>query len=387
MVLAFGPTILRRCAVAAGLDLNGHGTTGNALADAAGVVLLFLVLAEAPLPGPLVVTVAATLASIPMHVYGTAVKAMLSYVDEWSFMAFVVPYTICCTFWLTSTAAYVIEYFNLFPVEGRIIQPRRRLLPEDPKFQKLLRVCALNTIVLVPLIGMGSFYLQHYRDTIGLYVDMDPERLPSKLEIAVQMIYFILVNEFLFFYGHWLFHASPYLYKKIHKMHHEYPAPNVFASLYCHPLELVIADFVPLGAGAFCLGAHCYQKQKDETVKVYTKEEVEAHNKSDDCWIIVHGSVYDVTDFVESHPGGPEVITTISGGNVTEDFEEIGHSDEARRQAKAHRIGVLEGYEESKGIPMNSELESSGGVVGVGVLPVILIAGVAFVAYYVMSGH
>ncbi|KAF4737360.1 hypothetical protein FOZ63_034030 [Perkinsus olseni] len=81
------------------------------------------------------------------------------------------------------------------------------------------------------------------------------------------------------------------------------------------------------------------------------------------------------------------VITTISGGNVTEDFEEIGHSDEARRQAKAHRIGVLEGHEESKGIPMNSELESSGGVVGVGVLPVILIAGVAFVAYYVMSGH
>ncbi|KAF4694964.1 Chromosome 5 4, variant 2 [Perkinsus olseni] len=257
MVLAFGPTILRRCAVAAGIDLNGQGTTGNALADAAGVVLLFLVLAEAPLPGPLVVTVAATLASIPMHVYGTAVKVMLSYVDEWSFMAFVVPYTICCTYWLTSTAAYIIEYFNLFPVEERIIQPRRRLLPKDPKFHRLLRVCALNTIVLVPLIGMGSFYLQQYRDTIGLYVDMDPERLPSKLEIAVQMIYFILVNEFLFFYGHWLFHASPYLYKKIHKMHHEYPAPNVFASLYCHPLELVIADFVPLGAGAFCLGAHC----------------------------------------------------------------------------------------------------------------------------------
>ncbi|KAF4694965.1 hypothetical protein FOZ60_006483 [Perkinsus olseni] len=132
---------------------------------------------------------------------------------------------------------------------------------------------------------------------------------------------------------------------------------------------------------------HVDKKQEDEAVKVYTKEEVEAHNKGDDCWIIVHGSVYDVTDFVESHPGGPEVITTISGGNVTEDFEEIGHSDEARRQAKAHRIGVLEGHEDSKGIPMNSELESSGGVVGVGVLPVILIAGVAFVAYYVMSGH
>mmetsp|Transcript_25736 Transcript_25736/g.22079 ORF Transcript_25736/g.22079 Transcript_25736/m.22079 type:complete len:142 (-) Transcript_25736:70-495(-) len=128
------------------------------------------------------------------------------------------------------------------------------------------------------------------------------------------------------------------------------------------------------------------EEKPKESVRVYTKAEVEAHNKSDDCWIVVHGSVYDVTEFAESHPGGPEVITTISGGNVTDDFEEIGHSDEARKQARAHRIGVLEGYEDSKGIPMNSELESSGGVIGVGVLPVILIAGVALVAYYVMNG-
>mmetsp|Transcript_20291 Transcript_20291/g.16975 ORF Transcript_20291/g.16975 Transcript_20291/m.16975 type:complete len:107 (-) Transcript_20291:25-345(-) len=77
---------------------------------------------------------------------------------------------------------------------------------------------------------------------------MDPYRLPSKLEIVTHMTYFILVNEFLFFYGHWLFHASPYLYKKIHKVHHEYPAPNAFASLYCHPVELLLSDFLPLGA-------------------------------------------------------------------------------------------------------------------------------------------
>lgn len=105
---------------------------------------------------------------------------------------------------------------------------------------------------------------------------------------------------------------------------------------------------------------HSTDETTKESVRVYTKAEVKAHDKSDDCWVVIHGSVYDVTDFLESHPGGPEVryfpilrsasleqvISTISGGNVTEDFEEIGHSDEARRQAKAHRIGVLEGHEE-----------------------------------------
>ncbi|EER03444.1 Lathosterol oxidase, putative [Perkinsus marinus ATCC 50983] len=255
--LWFAPTIIRRCALTIGLDLNGYGTTGNVAADAFGSFLLFLVLAEAPLPGPLVVTVAAILAIIPMHVYSILVKTMLIYVNEWTFMILVVPGIIFCTFWLGSTANYFIEYFDLSPVKGRVLQPSRRLLPGDPKFHKLIRVCALNTIVLVPLIGFGCVCLQQYRDRLGLYVDMDSERLPSKLEIAVQMIYFILVNEFLFFYGHWLFHASPFLYKKIHKVHHEYPAPNAFASLYCHPLELLIADFIPLGAGAFFLGSHC----------------------------------------------------------------------------------------------------------------------------------
>ncbi|EER03443.1 Cytochrome b5, putative [Perkinsus marinus ATCC 50983] len=130
---------------------------------------------------------------------------------------------------------------------------------------------------------------------------------------------------------------------------------------------------------------HSTDETTKESVRVYTKAEVKAHDKSDDCWVVIHGSVYDVTDFLESHPGGPEVISTISGGNVTEDFEEIGHSDEARRQAKAHRIGVLEGHEESQGIPMNSELGTNAGVISMGVLPVILIAGVAYLAYHVMS--
>lgn len=33
-------------------------------------------------------------------------------------------------------------------------------------------------------------------------------------------------------------------------------------------------------------------------------EEIKKHGSVDDCWVILHSKVYDVTDFVKEHPGG-----------------------------------------------------------------------------------
>lgn len=35
----------------------------------------------------------------------------------------------------------------------------------------------------------------------------------------------------------------------------------------------------------------------------FSLDEVAKHNKSDDCWVIIHGKVYDVTKFLSEHPG------------------------------------------------------------------------------------
>jgi hypothetical protein len=37
--------------------------------------------------------------------------------------------------------------------------------------------------------------------------------------------------------------------------------------------------------------------------KVFSKEEVSKHNKRTDCWIIVDKVVYDVTSYIDEHPG------------------------------------------------------------------------------------
>ncbi|PSS02108.1 FMN-dependent dehydrogenase-domain-containing protein [Coniella lustricola] len=51
--------------------------------------------------------------------------------------------------------------------------------------------------------------------------------------------------------------------------------------------------------------------------------EVAKHSTSDDCWVIVHGKAYDVTEFLPEHPGGMKIILKYAGKDATEEFEPI----------------------------------------------------------------
>ncbi|KAF0685336.1 Aste57867_22756 [Aphanomyces stellatus] len=86
--------------------------------------------------------------------------------------------------------------------------------------------------------------------------------------------------------------------------------------------------------------------------KVFTEEEVAAHKTADDCWLIIGEDgakkVYDVTKYLDDHPGGPEIILDLAGQDANEEFEDIGHSLDARKVLEKYEIGTLKESEEKK---------------------------------------
>ncbi|XP_062222608.1 cytochrome b5-like [Phragmites australis] len=76
--------------------------------------------------------------------------------------------------------------------------------------------------------------------------------------------------------------------------------------------------------------------------KVYSFEEVRKHNDRKDCWLIISGKVYDVTPFMEEHPGGDEVLLASTGKDATTDFQDIGHTDSAKELMPQYCIGEVD---------------------------------------------
>ncbi|KAJ2331899.1 carnitine transporter, partial [Coemansia sp. RSA 2681] len=99
---------------------------------------------------------------------------------------------------------------------------------------------------------------------------------------------------------------------------------------------------------------------KMSEVKTFTGEQIQQHATREDIWIVVHGKVYDVTLFLDEHPGGEEVILEHAGIDATEAFEDIGHSDDARDLLSKYFIGNLE-----VGYPAEKPKTTSGGTSGV----------------------
>ncbi|KAI0326653.1 cytochrome b5 [Cubamyces sp. BRFM 1775] len=82
--------------------------------------------------------------------------------------------------------------------------------------------------------------------------------------------------------------------------------------------------------------------------KLVTFAELKAHSNKDSLYILLHEKVYDVTKFIDEHPGGDEVILAEAGRDATEAFEDVGHSDEARVILKDLLVGDFEKTDELK---------------------------------------
>ncbi|KIW30292.1 uncharacterized protein PV07_06048 [Cladophialophora immunda] len=76
--------------------------------------------------------------------------------------------------------------------------------------------------------------------------------------------------------------------------------------------------------------------------KLHTRAEVAKHNTEDDVWCIIDHKVYDLSDFLDAHPGGNVVLQQVAGQDATTAFYNL-HRHEVLQKYANLCIGTVEG--------------------------------------------
>lgn len=75
-------------------------------------------------------------------------------------------------------------------------------------------------------------------------------------------------------------------------------------------------------------------------ISTFSLEEVAKHNIPQDCYLVIEDKVYDVTKYINSHPGGNEILRGC-GKDATDLFVGKPHSDAAVSIKESYYIGDL----------------------------------------------
>ncbi|RJE20821.1 Cytochrome b5 [Aspergillus sclerotialis] len=76
--------------------------------------------------------------------------------------------------------------------------------------------------------------------------------------------------------------------------------------------------------------------------ETYSQAEVAQHNSTDDLWIVIDQNVYDLSNFVEEHPGGSKVLLSVAGTDATKKFKKYHRDAILNRYKERLQVGVLE---------------------------------------------
>ncbi|KAF5708432.1 L-lactate dehydrogenase (cytochrome) [Fusarium mundagurra] len=86
-------------------------------------------------------------------------------------------------------------------------------------------------------------------------------------------------------------------------------------------------------------------------------DDLKQHNTANDCWIAVHSKVWDITHFINEHPGGPEVLLNLAGSDATELYNDVHAPDIIEDLPSDKLIGLLEETAISRPPPKTTEID------------------------------
>ncbi len=92
------------------------------------------------------------------------------------------------------------------------------------RFLELMALIIFNQAVVGMLFSVFTYHCYmwkfDYNETI--LKEQTTHKLPDFTRVFLELLFFVLVEELGFFYSHYALHSSRFLYKNIHKRHHEW---------------------------------------------------------------------------------------------------------------------------------------------------------------------
>ena len=77
-------------------------------------------------------------------------------------------------------------------------------------------------------------------------------------------------------------------------------------------------------------------------MKIISKEELEQNNSEKNLWLLINNKIYDLTKYQYKHPGSDVILQDVAGKDATQDFNDVGHSNNAIELMEKFEIGEID---------------------------------------------
>lgn len=133
-------------------------------------------------------------------------------------------------YWLAYLPFYLLSLSASF--DRYLLQPRSSPPSRASLRNCLAAVARTHVFLVLPVVAVTHPLL----DLAGATSSV--RALPTFARLAAQLVFFFVLEDALFYFGHRALH-TPWMYRNIHAVHHTHSAPFGIAAEYAHPVEVV----------------------------------------------------------------------------------------------------------------------------------------------------